>query len=301
MKTAVAASHLTQTFTSRTGTVEAVKDVSFTVAPGEVVALLGENGAGKSTLLDMLLGLASPTAGSVKICGTAPAQAVRAPRVAAVLQSGGLLKDLTVKDQVAMVAATYPTAPKVWAALEAAGIADIANRKIAKCSGGQQQKVRFAIALLSDPEILVLDEPTTGMDVKARAAFWESMHAQATLGKTILFATHYLEEAQDFADRIIMLSHGSVVADATTEQIRAQAGVRTVRFRLDGGSELALTAQQQEEWGVQLSPAQKGRYTLSCVEVERFLAFVLAEYPLTQLEVTQPTLAEAFSILARTN
>lgn len=300
MKTALVASHLTQTFTSRTGTVEAVKDISFTVAPGEVVALLGENGAGKSTLIDMLLGLASPTAGSAEICGTTPAQAVKDSQVAAVLQTGGLLKDLTVKDQVAMVAATYPTSPKVAAALEAAGITDIANRKIAKCSGGQQQKVKFAIALLSDPAILILDEPTTGMDVNARAAFWESMHAQAARGKTILFATHYLEEAQDFADRIIMLSHGTLVADGTTEEMRARAGVRTVSFKL-GGTKLMLTAQQEQEWGVQLSPAQNGRYALSCVEVERFLPFLLAEYPVTQLEVTRPTLAEAFSLLARTN
>lgn len=300
MKTAVVASHLTQTFTSHTGTVEAVKDISFTVTPGEVVALLGENGAGKSTLIDMLLGLTSPTAGSVEICGITPAQAVKGSHVAAVLQTGGLLKDLTVKDQVAMVAATYPTAPSVGAALEAAGIADIANRKIAKCSGGQQQKVKFAIALLSDPAILVLDEPTAGMDVNARAAFWESMHAQAARGKTILFATHYLEEAQDFADRIIMLSHGSLVADATTEEIRANAGVRTVSFHLDS-PELMLTEQQRQEWGLELRSFQDGRYTLSCVEVERFLPFLLAQYPVTQLEVTRPSLAEAFSLLASTN
>lgn len=300
MNTAVSVSHLSQTFKGKSGTVEAVKDVSFTVAPGEVVALLGENGAGKSTLIDMLLGLASPTAGSLEICGTSPAQAIKDSQVAAVLQTGGLLKDLTVKDQVAMVAATYPAAPCLDDALEAAGIADIANRKIARCSGGQQQKVKFAIALLSDPALLVLDEPTTGMDVNARAAFWESMHAQAARGKTLLFATHYLEEAQDFADRIIMLSHGSLVADATTEEIRAHAGVRTVSFHLDS-AELTLTEQQQQEWGVQLSPAQNGRYALSCVEVEGFLAFLLAKYPVTQLEITRPSLAEAFSFLARTN
>lgn len=300
MKTALVASHLTKTFASPTGTVEAVKDVSFTVSPGEVIALLGENGAGKSTLIDMLLGLTTPTAGSLEICGITPAQAVKGSQVAAVLQTGGLLKDLTVKDQVAMVAATYPTAPNLDDALEAAGIADIANRKIAKCSGGQQQKVKFAIALLSDPAILVLDEPTAGMDVKARATFWESMHTQAARGKTILFATHYLEEAQDFADRIIMLSHGSLVADATTEELRAQAGLRIVSFNLDG-PKLMLTQQQQQEWGLEFRLSQDGRYTLSCLKVERFLLFLLAEYPITQLEVTRPTLAEAFSLLARTN
>lgn len=232
MNTAVQLNKLNKTFTTSSGSVEAVRDLSLTIEAGEIVALLGENGAGKTTLIDMVLGLSTPTSGSVELLGTSPAQAVRNSWVNAVLQTGGLLKDLTVHDQVAMVAATYRQAPSVTGALRAAGIEDIARRKIGKCSGGQQQKVKFALALLGDPSILILDEPTAGMDSNARRAFWASMQALADQGKTIIFATHYLEEAQNFAQRIVMMAHGRLIADGATEDIRASSGTRTVSFTL---------------------------------------------------------------------
>lgn len=301
MKTALSVHDVSKTFKTRSGTVEAVHNVSFSVQQGEVIALLGENGAGKSTLIDMLLGLSSPSTGSVELFGTTPSRAVRASRVAAVLQTGGLLKDLSVKDQVAMVAATYPTRPDVSAALVAAGIADIAGRKIGKCSGGQQQKVKFAIALLGNPDLLILDEPTTGMDVNARAVFWKSMHAQAKLGKTIIFATHYLEEAEEFADRIVMMAHGELIADGTVDDLRARAGSRTVKFRLadelDGAVRLALSDADKQRWGIEELNVSNGVFSLRCSEVENFLRYLLPHYPIQNLEISHPTLSEAFSLL----
>lgn len=300
MKTVVKVSYLSQTFPTRAGLVEAVKDVSFSINTGEVVALLGENGAGKSTLIDMVLGLTHPTAGSVELFGTTPRTAVQNSQVAAVLQTGGLLKELTVKDQVAMVAATYPARPDVQAVLEAAGIADIASRKIGKCSGGQQQKVRFALALLGNPDLLILDEPTTGMDVNARKAFWRSMRAQASLGKTIIFATHYLEEAQDFADRTIVLSRGKVVADGSTQDLRERAGFRRVSFTVDADTPFSLDRHICEKWGITEVSGQGKHYSLRCAQVEEFLKHLLVSSSISNLEVVQPSLAETFTELTST-
>lgn len=300
MNTAVQLNELSKTFTTSSSTVEAVRNLTLTIEAGEIVALLGENGAGKTTLIDMVLGLTSPTSGSVKLMGTSPTQAVRSSQVNAVLQTGGLLKDLTVHDQVAMVAATYRQAPSVTGALRAAGIEDIARRKIGKCSGGQQQKVKFALALLGDPSILILDEPTTGMDSNARRAFWASMQALADQGKTIIFATHYLEEAQNFAQRIVMMAHGRLIADGATEDIRASSGTRTVSFTLkDAGQQLTLTEQQTRAWGLSNLTENRGAITLSCVAVEEFLGFVLPRYELAELTVTRPSLDIAFAQLAQ--
>lgn len=297
MSTVVKISHLSQTFHTRSAEVKAVKDVSFSINAGEVVALLGENGAGKSTLIDMVLGLTIPSAGVVELFGTTPRTAIQNSQVAAVLQTGGLLKELTVKDQVAMVAATYPERPHVQAALEAAGIAEIAQRKIGKCSGGQQQKIRFAIALLGNPNVLILDEPTTGMDVNARATFWQSMRAQAAAGKTIIFATHYLEEAEDFADRTIVLSRGRVVADGATMALRQRAGFRKVSFTVDAAIPLNLSPENCKRWDITHIEIQGGRYSMRCTHAEEFLKHLLAHHSIRNLEVVQPSLAEVFTEL----
>lgn len=298
MNAAVDVRNVSKSFSGKTGTVEAVKDVSFSIAPGEVVAVLGENGAGKSTLIDMVLGLSCPTHGEVQLFGSTPKRAVRDSRVSAVLQTGGLLKDLSVKDQIAMVAATFPSRPSIDAILEVAGITDIASRKIGKCSGGQQQKVKFALALLGNPDILILDEPTAGMDINARTVFWASMRAQATEGKTLVFATHYLEEAQDFADRIVLLSQGQLVADGSVDALRSQAGFRHVSFVLDGDVQLQLSELDKTSWGISEFRKRGDYYSLRCARVEGFLADLLPRYPVKNLEVLQPSLADAFVNLA---
>jgi ABC-2 type transport system ATP-binding protein len=219
------------------GHVQAVRDVDISIASGEIVAMLGPNGAGKTSTIDIILGLSQPTAGQVSVFGLAPRQAIARGLVSAVMQTGGLLKDLTVAETVAYTASLFAQSQPVGEALSRAGITEIANRRVGKCSGGEQQRLRFAMALVSDPELLVLDEPTTGMDVEGRRTFWASIRKDAEQGRTVLFATHYLEEADAYADRIILLRHGQKIADGTGAQIKAMAAGRTVRATLAGASE----------------------------------------------------------------
>lgn len=235
---ALQATDLHQHFRSPEGPVRAVDGVSFTVEPGEIVAFLGPNGAGKTTTIDMALGLASPTSGQISVLGRSPREAVEAGLVGAVMQTGGLLRDLTVAETVTSIAALQGRPERVETVLAEAQLTDLARRKVSRCSGGEQQRLKYALALLSEPQLVVLDEPTTGMDVGARRTFWESMRRQATQGRTILFATHYLEEAQDFAQRIILMSHGKVVADGTTPEIRSLTSGRTLEASFEGSGPL---------------------------------------------------------------
>jgi ABC-2 type transport system ATP-binding protein len=232
MTTTIHLRGLVKRFGTESGTRPAVDGLDLDIRAGEVVALLGPNGAGKTTTLDMVLGFTSPTSGTVQVLGGSPSAAIRAGRVAAVLQTGGLLRDLRIRETVELIASMYETHPSVDDVMARAGITDLAARQVQACSGGEQQRLRFALALLADPELLVLDEPTTGMDVGARQEFWQAMHAEADRGRTIVFATHYLEEAEQFAQRTILLAHGRVVADGPTERIRNHVGGRTVRATL---------------------------------------------------------------------
>jgi ABC-2 type transport system ATP-binding protein len=222
------------------GHVQAVKGVDLKVTSGEIVAILGPNGAGKTSTIDIILGLSQPNRGQVSVFGMHPRQAISRGLVSAVMQTGGLLRDLTVGETVEYTASLFAQSEVPAEALRRAGIAEIADRRVGKCSGGEQQRLRFAMALIPDPELLVLDEPTTGMDVEGRRSFWSSIRKDAEQGRTVLFATHYLEEADAYADRIVLLRHGLVVADGTASQIKAMAAGRTVRATLAGANEAML-------------------------------------------------------------
>lgn len=211
----------THSLTKRFGQITALDGVDICIGPGEIVGLLGRNGAGKTTLIDLILGLTTPSSGTVTVGGGTPKQAVRDARIGAVMQTGGLLPDVSVRDTLAMINATHSDSIGVEAALDAARLTDIKNRKVGKCSGGEQQRVRFAIALLGRPDILILDEPTTGMDAATRHEFWDSLRTQTQQGRTIVFSTHYLEEAEQFAQRIIVLDRGEVIADAPKDKLQA--------------------------------------------------------------------------------
>ena len=224
------------------GDVHAVRGIDLTIEPGEIVAFLGPNGAGKTTTIDMILGLSRPTTGHVQVLGLQPRQAIARGLVSAVMQTGGLLKDLTVRETVRYTASLFVGSRGVDAVLADAGITGIADRKVAKCSGGEQQRLRFAMALLSDPALLLLDEPTTGMDVEGRRHFWSTIRADAEKGRTVLFATHYLEEADQYADRIVLISRGHIVADGSGAEIKALASGRTVRATLPDPDVAALSA-----------------------------------------------------------
>ncbi|MGK5728240.1 ABC transporter ATP-binding protein [Streptomyces sp. URMC 124] len=216
------------------GAVRAVADLDLQLYPGETVALLGPNGAGKSSTLDLLLGLRNPDAGRVELFGTTPQQAIAQGKVGAMLQSGGLMEDVTVREIVKLGCDLHPRRYPVDQVLAAADLTEIADRQVNKLSGGQEQRVRFALATAGANELIVLDEPTTGMDVSARQAFWGVMREQARAGRAILFATHYLEEADAIADRVIVLHRGRVLADGSAAEIKAKAGARRIVFDLDG-------------------------------------------------------------------
>ena len=203
--------------------VRAVRGIDVSIAPGETVALLGPNGAGKSTTIDMLLGLITPDSGSVSLMAGPPQDAV-ARVVGAMLQAGALIRDVTPRELLTMMASLHPDPLEVADALELTALTEIADRRTQKLSDGQAQRVRFALALVADPAVLILDEPTVGTDVEARRGFWASVRGFAKRGKTVIFATHYLEEADAYADRVILMSHGRVVADGPTSEVRAQVG-----------------------------------------------------------------------------
>ena len=229
---AIRATGLHKSFRAGDGTaVAAVDDVDLTVQPGEIVAFLGPNGAGKTTTVDMLLGLTRPDAGRLEVYGLEPDVAVRRGRVSAVMQTGGLLNDFTVGETVRAIAALHGRLDRVEVVLERARLTGLAGRRVEACSGGEQQRLKFALALVPDPDLVILDEPTTGMDVGARQEFWHAMRADAALGRTIVFATHYLAEADEFAERTVLMNHGRIVHDAPTTDVRAAYGGRTLTFR----------------------------------------------------------------------
>ncbi len=276
------------------GTVRAVRDLSLHLAPGEVVALLGRNGAGKSTTIDMLLGLTTPDSGTARLFGAAPAHAVSAGRVGAMLQAGALLPDLTVREVITLFAGLQPHPLPVDDVLERAGIADLAKRKTQNLSGGQAQRVRFALALIPDPDLIVLDEPTVGMDVEVRREFWSAMRAFAAQGRTVLFATHYLPEADDFADRIVVVADGAVVADGSGAQLKAGAVGRTVSAVVPGAGAPGLA----DLPGATAVEPVGGRLSIRTTSSDETLRALLSRYPdAHDIEVVQPTLEAAFLTL----
>ena len=287
----IEAQGLTQIFRTRSGNVTAVDNLDLTIDKGEIVALLGPNGAGKTTLIDMLLGLSTPTRGVLTIDSASPKAAIQSGNIGAVLQTGGLLKDLTVQQTLDMLASLYPTRLDMNQVLADADLTELAHRKVGKCSGGQQQRIRFAIATMHDPNILILDEPTTGMDVTARRTFWERMDKLAETGKTIIFATHYLEEAQNFAQRIVLMNNGKIIADGTSEEIRDLTGGRHVSFLADKPITFSeypmLSVETSEENGAY-------RHRTTVANADEFARVLLTKYTVRDLEIVKPSLDESF-------
>jgi ABC-2 type transport system ATP-binding protein len=277
----------------RFGSTIAVDGVDLQIGAGEVVALLGPNGAGKSTTIEMLLGLREPDEGTARLFGRTPRDAVRDGRVGAMLQSGGLLSDHTVGGVVRLVADLNRRPMPVARALALAGLEDLAKRRIDALSGGQRQRVLFALAVVPDPALLVLDEPTVAMDVESRRAFWTSMRELAAEGRSVVFATHYLDEADDNADRIVLLARGRVVADGPATQIKATVGSRRIRCTLPGAQLAHLAALP----GVREASVQGDAVTLVCADADAALRALLADPAARDVEVTGAGLEDAFLAL----
>ncbi|MDR7110472.1 ABC-2 type transport system ATP-binding protein [Microbacterium trichothecenolyticum] len=289
MPLAIDASDLRKTF----GKVHAVDGVSLRVHPGEIVAFLGPNGAGKTTTIDLLLGLSEPDSGAVRVFGDPPRAAIAHGLVSAVLQTGGLLKDLSVRETVELTASLFADTRPVDEVLQRAGIAEIAGRRVGLCSGGQQQRLRFAMALLSDPGVLTLDEPTTGMDVDGRRSFWRAIRADAARGRTVLFATHHLDEADEYADRIVLMNRGRIVADGTTADIKNMVSGRTLTATVTDADPASLAALP----GVDSVEALGDRLSIYTRDADAVARHLLTRTDARDIEIAAQSLESVFLAL----
>jgi ABC-2 type transport system ATP-binding protein len=278
--------------TRRYGQVIAIDRLSLGIQRGQTVALLGPNGAGKTTTVELLLGLTNADQGVVRLFGGPPADAVAAGRVGAMLQDAGLPQGAKVAELIGLVRSLYPDPLSVAEVLRLADLEQVARRQVQRLSGGQRQRVRLALALAGNPELLILDEPTAALDVDARRTFWERVHGYVSAGRTVLFATHRLEEADAVADRVVVISGGRLLADGTPDRVKAQAAGRsTISVAADGLSRELL----ENLPAVEAVQQVRGRLTLSTSDPDATVRALLQQAPNVQgLEVRRAGMEEAF-------
>jgi ABC-2 type transport system ATP-binding protein len=278
------------------GAVRAVDDLSLAVDAGDVVALLGPNGAGKTTTISILLGLLRADGGTAELWGGRPDAAVAQGRVGAMLQDGGLMPGVRIDELLRMLRASYPAPMSVERAMALAQLDGLERRRVDRLSGGQTQRLRVACALIGDPELLVLDEPTAAMDVEARRSFWSAMREEAATGRTILFSTHYLEEADAFADRIVVIGAGRVIADGSPAAIKSTIGARVVRCEVARPDAAGLASLP----GVTSVDVRRQRVELRTGDSDATLRALLGRFPEARdIEVTGAGLEDAFVALTR--
>ncbi|WP_298131383.1 ABC transporter ATP-binding protein [Micropruina sp.] len=280
---AITLTGLTKTY----GALTAVDALDLTVPAGQIMALLGPNGAGKSTTTEMVLGLTKPDAGTVEVFGADPVSAMRRGDVGAMLQNGVLLWDVPVRRLLTLMHGLYAHPLSLDDVIDRADLTPILKSNTNKLSGGQAQRVRFALAMMADPGLLILDEPTVGMDVDARRAFWATMDTLTAEGRTVVFATHYLDEADEFADRIVVLNDGRIVADGTGSQIKAVVGGRRIGFTGPARDYAGLP-------GVAAQEQRGARIVLTSTDSDATLRALLADDAVRDVEVSAPSLEDAF-------
>jgi ABC-2 type transport system ATP-binding protein len=279
------------------GPVPAVRGLSLDIARGATVALLGPNGAGKSTTIAMLTGLVAPDAGTVRVCGVNPRSAVRSGRIAVMLQDAGLMAGVTVVELLRLGHCLYPDPLPVDEVLDRAGLSTVANRRVDRLSGGQTQRLRFALVAVANPEILVLDEPTRALDVAGRREFWTAMRAYAAAGRTVLFATHYLDEVDEFADRVVVLVAGRIVADGPPAQVRRHAGASVIRLTLPNGT---VEESLRDLPGVSTVERCGGAVLLRSADADATVrALAAGTVPWRDIAVSPPSLDDSFLALTR--
>lgn len=276
------------------GSVRAVDGVDLTIAPGEIVAVLGPNGAGKSTTTEMITGITVPDSGQVEVFGRDPRDAVQHGLVGVMLQAGALLHDASVRDVLRLMHGLHAHPLPMAEVIERADLGQFLKTRTEKLSGGQAQRLRYALAIMADPQLLILDEPTVGMDVEIRRAFWASMRTFVADGRTVLFATHYLDEADSEADRIVVLAEGRVIADGTPTMIKNQVATKLVTLA-DRDVELA----ELKLLPAVLTGERSGsRIQLHTSDSDQTLRALIASQPgAAEIEVTSATLEDAFLAL----
>ncbi|WIM99749.1 ABC transporter ATP-binding protein [Actinoplanes oblitus] len=286
---AVAARGLTKAY----GPVRAVDGVAFTVERGAAIAVLGPNGAGKSTIIHLILGLLTPDRGTVTVLGRTPERAMRAGLLGAMPQEGDLVARLSVRELIGFVRRTYPAPMPLDEVLRIAGLTGVAGRRANRLSGGQAQRVRFALALAGDPDLVVLDEPTAALDVESRRELWTAIRAYVSRGKSVIFSTHYLQEADENADRVLVIAGGRVVADDSAEEIKRLAVGRTVSVDIGNGLAEAVTALP----GVIAAQRRGDRVHLRSRDADATVLALARLGAVRNLEVTSGGLEEAFLAL----
>lgn len=285
----------TRKLTKTYGSVTALRNIDFELRRGELLALLGPNGAGKTTLVRMLLGLAKPDSGSVTVFGADPRNEDLRYRVGAMLQVARVPETLKVREHIDLFSSYYPKPLPVAETLRIAGVEALENRRFGELSGGQRQRVLFGISICGDPDLLCLDEPTVGLDVEARRLMWTQIRNLVARGKTILLTTHYLNEADALADRILVLQHGAIVAEGTPAEIKSRTIGKQVRF----SSQLALDEVRAIP-GVLTAIADRQKFELQVEAAEPVVRELLnRDSWLSDLEVTSAGLEEAFLALTQ--
>jgi ABC-2 type transport system ATP-binding protein len=286
--------------------VTALDDISLTLRPGQIVALLGPNGAGKSTAVKLLMGLSSPTTGEVRIFGADPRNPEARLRTGVMLQIGRAPEMLRVREHLTIFRGYYPRPMAYEALVKAAGLEGIEERFFGQLSGGQKQRVLFAIALAGDPDLIFLDEPTVGLDIEARRLMWAEIRALAARGKTVLLTTHYLEEADALAHRIIVINKGKVICEGTPAEVKSMGssiasqganpdsiGVKIIRCTTTLTREHLLAMP-----GVTNAETSGTLTTITSNQPEATLREMLAlDQTLGSLEVASPALEDAFLAL----
>ena len=281
--------------THRYGSHTALCNLSLTLRAGEVVALLGPNGAGKTTAVKLLLGLLQPTEGKVSIFGSNPNQRTTRQRMGAMLQVARVPETLAVGEYLDLFRSYYPYPLPVAELVQAAGLQGIEKRQFKDLSGGQKQRMLFALALCGNPDLVFLDEPTLGMDIETRHNLWNQVRSLADHGKTVLLTTHYLEEADTLADRILVIAQGAIVAEGTPAEIKSRAG----------GRKIQCVTRLTDQFMGSLPGVRRVEHTgpsavLTVENAEPVLRVLLAEdASLHSLEVTSPALEDAFLELTR--
>ncbi len=277
------------------GEVVALRDLNLEIYAGELLALLGPNGAGKTTLVQVLLGLARPDSGTISVLGSDPHLGQVQTRLGAMLQVGRVPETLRVREHIDLFSSYYPAPLPIAETLRIAGIEDIKNRPYGELSGGQKQRVLFGIAICGNPDLLFLDEPTVGLDVEARRLMWSQIRTLIGRGKTVLLTTHYLNEADALADRILVLNKGTIVAEGTPAEIKARAMGKQIRCT----SRLSLEEVRQIP-GVLSAKADRNAFELQVNAAEPVVRELLQRDSwLGDLEVTNAGLEEAFLALTQ--